>query len=48
VTLRVVAKTVPSAQPDVLRELRRRVLAAFEAEGIEMPSPLRALWRGQT
>jgi small conductance mechanosensitive channel len=48
VTLRVVAKTVPSAQADVLRELRRRVLAAFEAEGIDMPSPLRALWRGQT
>jgi small conductance mechanosensitive channel len=43
-TLRVVEKTVPSAQADVLRELRRRILAAFDAEGIEMPTPLRALW----
>ena len=39
--LRIVAKTRPHRQWDVASELRRRILAAFEAEGIEIPFPHR-------
>lgn len=38
VTMRVVLKTRPAEQFDVLRELRRRVKESFDQAGIEMPS----------
>jgi small conductance mechanosensitive channel len=44
VTMRVVIKTRPAEQWKVLRELRRRMKAAFDSEGIEIPFPQRTLW----
>jgi len=38
VTMRVVIKTSPGDQADVLRELRLRVKAAFDEAGIEIPT----------
>jgi len=35
--IRTLTKTAPGAQWDVARELRRRILLAFRAEGIEIP-----------
>ncbi len=40
ITVRLVAKTDPAAVADVQRELRRRIVEAFAAEGIEMPHPV--------
>ncbi|MGH9118902.1 MAG: mechanosensitive ion channel family protein [Acidimicrobiales bacterium] len=40
ITIRLVAKTDPAAVPEVQRELRRRIVEAFDAEGIEMPHPV--------
>ena len=37
VTLRIVTKTRPLKQWETARELRRRIKAAFDSEGIEMP-----------
>jgi small conductance mechanosensitive channel len=37
ITIRLVAKTDPGAVADVQRELRRRIIEAFDTEGIEMP-----------
>jgi moderate conductance mechanosensitive channel len=37
ITIRLVAKTDPSTSPDVQRELRRRIIEAFDTEGIGMP-----------
>jgi small conductance mechanosensitive channel len=37
ITIRLVAKTDPDAVADVQRELRRRIIEAFHADGIEMP-----------
>ena len=37
ITIRLVAKTDPTAVADVQRELRRRIVQAFDAKGIEMP-----------
>ena len=44
VTIRMAAKTKPLMQWKVGRELRRRVKAAFDAEGIEIPSAQRMVW----
>lgn len=44
VVIRLVAKTKPSAQWSVRRELWGRLKEAFDAEGIEVPFPQRALW----
>jgi small conductance mechanosensitive channel len=44
IVIRLVEKTEPAAAGDVQRELRRRIIEAFEAEGIKPPMP--ALWRG--
>ena len=44
VTLRIVAKTRPLKQWETARELRRRIKAAFDSEGIEMPHPHRVVY----
>jgi moderate conductance mechanosensitive channel len=44
IIIRLVVKTRPSEQFDVMRELRRRLLEAFAAEGIEQPDPGRMVW----
>ena len=44
ITMRLVAKVRPASQWKVERELRRRLKAAFDAEGIEIPFPQRTLW----
>jgi small-conductance mechanosensitive channel len=44
VAIRLVVKTSPSAQFKVMRELRQRMKAAFDAEGIEIPFPQRTVW----
>jgi moderate conductance mechanosensitive channel len=43
VTIRLVVKTKPAAQFDVLRELRGRIHAGLEAADVEMPTPNRTL-----
>jgi small conductance mechanosensitive channel len=44
VSLRLVVKTRPSEQFRVSRELRRRIKAAFDREGIEIPFPQQTVW----
>jgi len=44
VTLRIVTKTRPLKQWETARELRRRIKAAFDSEGIEMPYPHRVVY----
>jgi moderate conductance mechanosensitive channel len=44
VTLRIVVKTRPLKQWETARELRRRIKAAFDSEGIEMPYPHRVVY----
>ena len=44
VALRLVVKTTPSAQWTVSRELRERIKAAFDEEGIEIPFPQQTVW----
>jgi small conductance mechanosensitive channel len=44
VVLRLVVKTRPSEQYDVSRELRERIKAAFDAEGIEIPFAQQTVW----
>jgi small-conductance mechanosensitive channel len=44
ITLRVLVKTAPMEQWGVARELRQRVKARFDHEGIEMPFPQRVVW----
>jgi moderate conductance mechanosensitive channel len=44
VTVRVVLKTTPGEQWAVARELRQRIKARFDHEGIEMPFPQRVVW----
>ncbi len=39
VTLQVMVKTLPQKQWEVARELRKRIKAAFDKEGIEVPYP---------
>ncbi|MBE2315953.1 mechanosensitive ion channel family protein [Solirubrobacter sp. CPCC 204708] len=44
VVIRLVVKTRPSEQFRVSRELRRRIKAVFEQEGIEIPFPQQTVW----
>jgi small conductance mechanosensitive channel len=46
VILRVVVETVPLQQWEIAREFRRRLLAAFKAQGIDIPFPSRTLYMG--
>ncbi len=46
VVLRMMTKTVPQERWNVLRELRRRVKFAFDAEGIEIPFPHLKVYMG--
>ncbi len=39
VTIRVLVKTLPQKQWEIARELRKRIKAAFDKEGIEIPYP---------
>lgn len=43
VVIRVIAKTVPMEQWGVEREIRRKIKAAFDREGIEIPYPRRVI-----
>ncbi len=47
ITLRLVAKTDPSEQWAVARELRIRIKETFDTEGIQMPFPQRTVWINQ-
>ena len=44
VTVRVTLKTAPLEQWEVAREMRERVKARFDHEGIEIPLPQRVVW----
>ncbi|MEX2194900.1 MAG: mechanosensitive ion channel family protein [Thermoleophilaceae bacterium] len=44
VVIRLVVKTRPSEQWDVSRNLRQRIKAAFDEEGIEIPFPQQTVW----
>jgi small conductance mechanosensitive channel len=44
VTLRIVTKTRPLKQWETARELRKRIKASFDREGIEMPFPHRVVF----
>jgi small-conductance mechanosensitive channel len=44
ITVRVVLKTTPGEQWAVAREMRQRIKARFDHEGIEMPFPQRVVW----
>ena len=44
VTIRLVVKTKPLSQWKVARELRARIKAAFDRDGIEIPFPQRVVW----
>ncbi|VXB86934.1 mechanosensitive ion channel family protein [Nocardioides sp. AX2bis] len=45
VDVRVVLKTAPLEQWAVAREMRQRIKARFDAEGIEIPNLQRMMWR---
>jgi moderate conductance mechanosensitive channel len=44
VTIRLVVKTLPAEQFNVLRELRSRIKAGLDAEGVEIPTAQRTVW----
>jgi len=44
VTMRVTLKTAPMEQWHVAREMRERIKARFDYEGIEVPFPQRVVW----
>jgi small-conductance mechanosensitive channel len=44
VTIRLVVKTQPARQFDVMRELRGRLQRAFHEAGLEVPTPQRTVW----
>ena len=44
VNLRVMIKTLPMEQWAVARELRQRIKARFDHEGIEIPFAQRVVW----
>jgi moderate conductance mechanosensitive channel len=44
IDIRLVIKTQPSKQFAVMRDLRRRLKAAFDEAGIEIPFPQRTIW----
>ena len=45
VTVRVTLKTAPMEQWAVAREMRQRIKARFDFEGIEIPLPQRVVWQ---
>ncbi len=45
ITLRVLVKTAPMEQWAIARELRQRIKARFDHEGIEMPYLQRVMWQ---
>ena len=45
VTVRVTLKTAPMEQWAVAREMRQRIKARFDYEGIEIPFPQRVIWQ---
>jgi len=47
VTLRVMVKTAPMEQWAVARELRQRIKARFDHEGIEIPFAQRVIWQDE-
>ena len=47
VVVRVTLKTAPLEQWAVAREMRQRVKARFDYEGIEIPLPQRVVWHRQ-
>ncbi|MEA2003314.1 MAG: mechanosensitive ion channel family protein [Actinomycetota bacterium] len=47
IAIRLVAKTEPGEQFAAGREIRRRLVAAFDREGIEIPFPQRVVWTRQ-
>jgi len=47
VTIRLVLKTTPGEQWAVAREMRQRIKARFDHEGIEIPFPQRVVWQRQ-
>jgi small-conductance mechanosensitive channel len=47
ITIRLVVKTRPSQQYRVARDLRARLKAAFQREGIEIPFPQQTVWHRQ-
>ena len=44
VTIRLVVKTQPSEQFNVMRQLRSRIKHALDAAGVEIPFPQRTVW----
>ncbi len=44
VTIRLVVKTLPARQFDVMRELRARIKLSLEEAGIDIPFPQRTIW----
>jgi small conductance mechanosensitive channel len=44
ITVRVTLKTAPMQQWGIAREMRQRIIARFEFEGIEIAVPARVLW----
>lgn len=47
VTMRVVLKTTPGSQWAIAREMRQRIKARFDYEGIEIPFAQRVVWHRQ-
>jgi moderate conductance mechanosensitive channel len=47
VDIRLVIKTQPGKQWAITRELRRRIKAAFDVAGVEIPFPQRTVWMRQ-
>ena len=44
IAIRLVVKTEPGEQFNTAREIRKRLVQAFEREGIEIPFPQRVIW----
>ena len=44
IAIRLVLKVEPGEQWATSREVRKRIKAAFDAEGIEIPFPQRTVW----
>lgn len=47
VVIRIMAKTLPLKQWDVMREMRRRIKNRFDAEDVEIPFPHRTVYWGE-